>query len=192
MDTSENLSKNLLIVALITIIILLIPLVAMQYTTEVDWSMADFIIMGTLLFSTGSAFVILNAYSANYLYKLAMVLAIGSTFLLVWSNLAVGLMGSGAHVGNLMYAVVIGVGLVGPYLACFSSRGMAHTMFAMASTLVLIVIIALAANMQYYPGSSVKEIIGVNGFFSLLFGVAGILFRLVSNNEAIQLKKSDA
>lgn len=192
MNTSVNISKALLIVALITVIILLIPLVAMQYTTEVNWGMADFIIMGALLFSTGSAFVILNAYSTNYLYKLAMALALGSTFLMIWSNLGVGLIGGGAHVGNLMYAVVIGVGLVGTYLVRFSSRGMAHTMFAMASTFVLIAIIALAANMQNYPGSSVKEIIGVNGFFSLLYGVAGILFRLVSNNEAIQLKKSDA
>jgi hypothetical protein len=192
MNNIVNLSKSLLIVALVTIIILLIPLIAMQYTTEVDWSVADYIIMGTLLFGTGSAFVILTAYSTNYLYKLAMVIAVGSTFLMIWVNLAVGLIGGGAHIGNLMYAGVIVIGLVGTFLARFSSQGMAHTMFAMSAGFAVILIIALVADMQNYPGSSVIEIIGVNGFFAMLYVLAGTLFRYVSNKETAQLQKSNA
>jgi hypothetical protein len=191
MNAEVNLSKPLMVVAIITSIILLIPLVAMQYTTEVNWDLGDFIVMGILLFGTGAAFVILTAYSNNYIHKLAMVFAIGATFLMIWSNLAVGLIGGGAHIGNLMYAAVILVGLVGTYLSRFSSRGMERTMFAMASTFVLIAIIALAANMQAYPGSSVKEIIGVNGFFATLYVVAGMLFRFVAIEEAKHLKKTN-
>lgn len=192
MNAQLNLSKPLLIVALVTGIILLIPLIAMQYTTEVNWSLGDFILMGALIFGTGSAFVIFTAYSDNYIYKIAMIAAVASTFLLVWVNLAVGLIGGGANAGNLMYAAVILVGLVGTYLSRFSARGMERTMFAMAFTFVLIAAIALLANMQEYPGSSVLEIIGVNAFFGTLFTVAGMLFRFVSIEEAKRTKRTDS
>lgn len=192
MNTHVNLYKPLIIVALVTGIILLVPLIAMQYTREVNWGVGDFIIMGVLLFSTGAALVILTAYSNNVIHKVAMVFAIGATFLMIWSNLAVGLIGGGANAGNLMYAAVILVGLVGTYLSRFNSRGMERTMFAMALTFVLITIIALVANMQDYPGSSVKEIIGVNGFFTVLFVIAGMLFRFVATEEDKQLQKSNS
>ncbi|GCC50101.1 hypothetical protein SanaruYs_03160 [Chryseotalea sanaruensis] len=192
MNTHVNLSKPLMIVALVTGIILLVPLIVMQYTTEVNWGVGDFIVMGILLFGTGAAFVILTAYSYNAIHKVAMVFAIGATFLMIWSNLAVGLIGGGANAGNLMYAAVLLVGLVGTYHSRFSSRGMERTMFAMALTFVLIAIIALVANMQDYPGSSVKEIIGVNALFTILYVIAGMLFRFVGTEEDKQLKKSNS
>lgn len=34
--------------------LLMIPLFAMQFTNEVDWSIGDFLIMGILLFGTGT------------------------------------------------------------------------------------------------------------------------------------------
>jgi hypothetical protein len=40
-------------VALATALILLLPLVAMQFTDEVDWGVADFIVAGALLGGTG-------------------------------------------------------------------------------------------------------------------------------------------
>lgn len=192
MNAQLNLAKPLIIVALVTGIILLIPLIAMQYTSEVDWSLADFILMGALIFGTGAAIVIFTAYSDNYVYKLAMIAAVGSTFLFIWVNLAVGLIGGGAHAGNLMYAVVILVGLIGTYLSRFSAKGMERTMFAMAFTFVLLALIALVANMQDYPNSSVLEIIGVNAFFGALFTVAGMLFRYVSIEEAKRVKNTNS
>lgn len=45
-------------IALVACALWLIPLVAMQFTTEVDWHIADFAVMGFLLFAAGSVFVI--------------------------------------------------------------------------------------------------------------------------------------
>jgi hypothetical protein len=46
--------KNRLSIILSAIfILLLIPLVAMQFTNQVDWSTSDFLIMGILLLGTG-------------------------------------------------------------------------------------------------------------------------------------------
>ena len=94
MKKQISLSQSIFWVALITALILSIPLVAMQFTNEVDWSLPDFIIMGALIFGTGFSYVLLTRSSSNIMYRAAVALAIGSTFLLIWVNLAVGLIGS--------------------------------------------------------------------------------------------------
>lgn len=40
-------------IALATGLILSIPLIAMQFTSGVNWTLADFVVMGTLLMATG-------------------------------------------------------------------------------------------------------------------------------------------
>lgn len=163
-----------------TLLILFIPFIAMQFTPEVNWSAGDFIIMGILIFATGSAYVLLTRYTPNFIQRAAYGAAIGTTFLMVWSNMAVGLIGAGPHAGNLMYIGVLAVVVVGVYFSRFTAKGLELTMFATAIALVLVASVALLANMQSYPGSSVAEIIAVNAFFIFLYCIAGLLFRYVA------------
>ena len=171
-------------VAVITLLILSIPLIAMQFTTEVDWSFADFVIMGILIFSTGSLYVLLTRFASNIIYRAAMGAAIGTTFLMVWSNLAVGLIGAGPHAGNLMYIGVVMFVLVGTFISKFTAKGMEFVMLGAALSLVLVAAIALLTNMQSYAGSSVEEIIAVNAFFMFLYLITALLFRYVALNPA--------
>ncbi|HMP98771.1 MAG TPA: hypothetical protein PKC24_03250 [Cyclobacteriaceae bacterium] len=184
MEKQNNLYKSLSGVALATVILLLVPLFAMQFTTEVNWSAGDFIIMGLLLFGTGTAMVVLTQLSKNIVYRIAMILAVGSTFLMIWANLAVGLIGAGPHAGNLMYMGVILVFIAGLYLSHFKARGLELAMYATVLSLVLLTAIAILANMQNYPGSSVQEIIAVNGFFIMPYLTSGLLFRHVTQQAA--------
>lgn len=177
MDHSQNLKQPLLIVALTTIGLLAVPLIAMQFTAEVDWSLGDFIIMGTLLFTTGLSYVLVTRYAKNLIKRAAYGLVIGSTFLLIWANLAVGLIGAGPHLGNWLYVGVVAVVIIGTFLSRFSARAMEHSMYATVISLILLTGIALLMNMQEYPGSSLSEILAVNGFFALLYLVAALLFR---------------
>lgn len=174
---STSLGTSLLYVIAGTLLILAIPLVAMQFTTEVNWSATDFVVMGLLLVGVGLAFVLITRHASSFVYRLAGLAAIGSTFLLIWVNLAVGLIGGGSQAGNLMYIGVVAVVMVGTYLSNFTARGMELTMLATAGSLIVISGIALLTGMQHYPGSSVGEIIGVNAFFAFLFSVAAVLFR---------------
>jgi hypothetical protein len=50
-------------------------------------------------------------------------------------------------------------------------------LFAMAFSHVLIVVIALLARLDLSPESSVVEILGVNGFFAVLWTGSALLFR---------------
>jgi hypothetical protein len=184
MQAQRNFFQSIPGVAVITASLLAIPLIAMQFTNQVNWSVGDFVIMGILLFTTGSAFVIITRHTANLANRAAFAAAIGSTFLMIWANAAVGLIGAGPHWGNFMYAGVVATVLIGTYLSRFTAQGMERTMFATSFTLLLVAAIALMANMDEYPGSSVVEILAVNGFFCALYFVAGLLFRYVSFSQS--------
>lgn len=74
--------------------ILLIPLIAMQFTSEVNWDLRDFIIMGILLYGTGLFIeLVLRKVKSNQ-KRLIFCAAILGAFFLVWAELAVGIFGS--------------------------------------------------------------------------------------------------
>lgn len=177
MERQVKFYQSIPAVALGTVLLLIVPLVAMQFSDEVDWSIIDVIIAGALLFGTGTLFVLVMRAPENIIYKCAMVLTIGTTFLLIWANLAVGLIGSGPNPGNLMYIGVLAVLIVGIYLSRFKAAGLERAMFATALALALVAAIALLAGMDNYPQSSVIEILGVNLFFISPYVLSGLLFR---------------
>ncbi|MFO7538398.1 MAG: hypothetical protein R6X32_10105 [Chloroflexota bacterium] len=76
-------------IALATGIILLIPVIAMQFISEVHWTLSDFVMMGFLLFGTGSIFV-LTARKIDKKYRVATGIAFTLALLWLWAELAVG------------------------------------------------------------------------------------------------------
>jgi hypothetical protein len=85
-------NKVFIWIGLATALILLLPLLAMQFTSEVSWSLPDFVTAGALLFGTGSIFV-LAARRVNEKYRLAIGIVLAAALLLVWIELAVGIFG---------------------------------------------------------------------------------------------------
>lgn len=85
--------KQSLIFGIISLIIT-IPLIAMQFTNEVNWSLFDFIIAFILLSVIGltiNYILQLTNRLQNKIFFCIMVLLIG---LLIWTELAVGVFGS--------------------------------------------------------------------------------------------------
>jgi hypothetical protein len=87
-------TQNLLRIALVTACVLLVPLVAMQFTDEVAWGAADFVAAGTLLFGVGLAYELLVRRTSDARRRIAAGAAVVGTFLLIWVELAVGLLGT--------------------------------------------------------------------------------------------------
>ena len=191
MDKQVKFYQSIPAVALGTAALLMVPLVAMQFTDEVDWSIIDFVIAGALLFGTGTLFVLVMRAPENIIYKCAMVLTIGATFLMIWANLAVGLIGSGPNPGNLMYIGVLAILIIGIYLSRFKAVGLERAMFVTALALAIVAVIALLAGMHNYPQSSVIEIIGVNLFFIAPYVLSGLLFRYLVQ-KSHQTRETDA
>ena len=75
-------------------LLLLIPLIAMQLTDEVNWSFFDFIIMSALLTITGLLIGIVVKKIKYYQYRKVFILIIVMMFFLIWAELGVGLFGT--------------------------------------------------------------------------------------------------
>ena len=75
-------------------ILLLIPMIAMQLTEEVNWSIFDFIIMGIMLSITGLALEIIIKKIKYYKYRNIFILVTVFIFLIIWAELGVGLFGT--------------------------------------------------------------------------------------------------
>ena len=85
------LRNSLVGVAVATGLLLLIPLVAMQFTPEVSWGLVDFTAAGGLLFSAGAAMVLAIKRFKRPGQRALVVGAIAIAVATVWAELAVGI-----------------------------------------------------------------------------------------------------
>lgn len=94
--TKKMVTKNKrLIGILITVAgLLLLPLLAMQFTSEVDWNVFDFLIGGILLLATGLGCELVLRKVKKTSHRLAICFAILFILFLVWAELAVGIFGT--------------------------------------------------------------------------------------------------
>ena len=92
-ETSEVVLQNKVFVwiALATGLVLLVPLVAMQFTDGVVWTLLDFTAAGALLFGAGSVFVLAARLTKNRRRRLAIGIVIAAAALYLWAELAVGI-----------------------------------------------------------------------------------------------------
>lgn len=84
-------SKTSIMLYAIATLILAIPFVAMQFTSEVNWTATDFFVAGLLLFATATAidFILKKIKTDNkrFVYIAAVLLLV----ILIWVELAVGI-----------------------------------------------------------------------------------------------------
>jgi hypothetical protein len=169
-------SKRIVLIAAGTALLLLVPLAAMQFSGEMAWDAFDFAVAGVLVFGTGLAYELIAARGSNAAYRFAVGLALAATFLLIWMNLAVGLIGSENNPANLLYGGVLAVGIAGAIAARLKPKGMARTLFAMALVQALVPFVAM---MIWKPPFTMGMlgVLGVNAIFVLLFSGSALLFR---------------
>ena len=92
-------SNRLVIILSIAFVILLIPLIAMQFTEEVNWEVPDFIIAGILLLGTGFLMELVIRKIKKQQYRILLIGALAILLILIWVELAVGVFGT-PLVGN--------------------------------------------------------------------------------------------
>jgi hypothetical protein len=87
-------NRRLKKIVISVMIILSIPLIAMQFTNEVNWELSDFIIAGILLLGTGLICEFIMRKVKTKENRIALCLVVITILLLVWAELAVGIIGS--------------------------------------------------------------------------------------------------
>jgi hypothetical protein len=162
---------------------LLLPLIAMQFTDEVNWDQTDFAFAGGLIVATGVAFELAARATNNKAHRAAVGVALAAAFGLIWINAAVGIIGSEDNPANLMYGGVLAVGVIGAVIARFKPDGMARALFLTALTQGLVGVIALAAGFGSQAPSFPEAIVFLTGFFAALWLLSAYLFRKAARQQ---------
>ncbi len=160
----------------IAALLLLLPLVAMLFTEEMAWGLGDFVLFGGMLLAACGTYELAARLTGNNSYRAAVGVALATAFILVWMNLAVGIIGSEENPANLMYGGVLAVGLVGALLARFQPQGMARALVGTALAQALVAVIALVA------GSGNALIL--TGLFVALWLTSARLFRKAAREQS--------
>lgn len=86
-------SANIILIVAGTALILLVPLIAMQFTDEVNWTIGDFAAAGALLLGAGFALDLVVRKASTTGWRLAGGAAVLAVLAFVWAQLAVGVFG---------------------------------------------------------------------------------------------------
>lgn len=128
----------------------LAPLVAMQFPASgVDWTLGDFVVFGAMLLVALGTFEVGMRMSPNPAYRAGVGVAVAAGFLMVWANLAVGIIGDGDNLANVAFFGVLLVGMIGALLAWFRPAGMARALYATAAANGALSVGCLVAGWDY-------------------------------------------
>ncbi len=83
--------QTILRAIVVTGLLLFVPLIAMQFTDEVQWTPFDFLVMGGLLFITNILLGIIAEKVRSRRASVILSVFVFGVFLLIWAELAVGL-----------------------------------------------------------------------------------------------------
>ena len=165
--------------------LLITPAVMMAQAAEGWlWGPFDFVVAAVLLYGTTGVIDFAIRKGGSTAYRLGAALAVLVSFLLVWVNGAVGVIGDENNPANLMFIGVILTALAGSALARFEARGMARAMLA---AFALTGAIAAAAPVFGWgadePPGTVGLTLLITGF-ALMWGLSSALFAKAARDAA--------
>lgn len=159
--------------------LLSLPALAMRFYPDagVNWSGGDFVVMGALLLVACSAVEIGARMSNDLFYRAGVIVAVGTAFLTVWVNLAVGMIQGEGNSMNLAFLGVLAIALLGAFAVRFAAQGMARVMFAAGIAQALIgIAVALAGLDKLYVALLI-------GLFALPWWLAAGLFQAAAKPQ---------
>jgi hypothetical protein len=87
-------NKRLITILITATALLIIPLIAMNFTNEVKWSIFDFIVAGVLLIGTGLVLEFILRKVKTTKNRILFGIALFIALFLIWAELAVGIFGT--------------------------------------------------------------------------------------------------
>lgn len=164
--------------------LILFPLVAMQFTSEISWSAADFVFAVVMLGSVGLALE-LALRTKNRTFTMAVAVALLASFLQIWFAGAVGIIGNENEDSNLLFVGVVGVALAGSAIALFRPASMAIVMVVAGMAQAAVPLVASLIGDSTMAAIWAREAIVLTIVFTTMWLVAARLFRAAARNAAV-------
>ena len=118
--------------------LVLTPLVAMQFTTEVGWDETDFIFATIIFGIVGGLIELAVRLSSNWYFRIGAMFAVLSGFMVVWANLAVGMIGNEDNPVNLWFSAVLFIAIAGSIASRFRGSILPLAMFLAGTSQIVI------------------------------------------------------
>ena len=155
----------------------LLPLIAKQFTAEVNWSTGDHVLWAMMLGVPAALYEMATRMSRNRAYRAGFALAVLTGFFIVWSNLAVGIVGNEDNPINLIFFGVLAIGFVFALIARFEAPGMARALTITATLQAATALLAL-----HQDGVRVFVILSV---FTAMWLTSAELFRKAAREKGV-------
>jgi len=140
----------------------------MRLTGQGDWTAFDYVVAALLLGSVCAGLELAMHLSKSWAYRLAAIMTVGGGFLMVWANLAVGIIGNEGNPQNLIFYAVLLIGLAGALYTRFDPKGLKWTLRTMAAAQLAVFLIAASLDWALLPVFTI--------FYFALWLTAGELF----------------
>lgn len=156
--------------------LLCVPAIAMRYTAEVDWTASDFVVMGVLLAAVLLGYEVLASRAGSLAYRAAAALTVLGVFLVIWVNLAVGIVGNEDNPWNILFALPIATVVGGTIIVRARAAGMVRVLLFGAAELALIVLAGVYVQHGEADPAIVPRVLGGCGVFVAIWLTAAALF----------------
>lgn len=140
------------------------------------WDYVDFAVFGVMILIVGYLYALASRKAASKRGRAAFGIALGTAFVLVWINGAVGMIGDENNDANMFYFGVLAVGAVGAAIARFQPLGMVWAMCATAIAQVAVAVLALIAGLGSTAPAWPADILVLTGIFVALWLLSAWLF----------------
>jgi hypothetical protein len=157
-------------------LLLLLPLIL-----NAPWTLFDYLFAGAMFALVGGILELAARTSRNPYYRGGVIVAVATSFLLVWINGAVGIIGSEDDPANLMFIVVILMALAGAIGARFKADGMARAMTVAAVAQALVAVIVAVSGLGAAEPPGLTGVLVLIGWFALMWAGSAWLFRKAVN-----------
>ena len=158
------------------LVLLLIPFIAMRLTSEVNWTLGDFIFAGLMLAALCGTVELAVRRSSKAIYRWAIGLAALGAFAVIWVNLAVGIVASEDNDYNSVFMAIILLTVIASALVRLRARAMARILPVTAVALLVALGIGQFLGSDELHDTRLAEWTGVT-LFAGMFAVSAMLFR---------------
>lgn len=149
------------------------PAIAMASGADVNWGPEDFAFAGVMLAISGTVLEVILRGDDRLAYRIGAAIALGTCFIIIWVNAAVGIIGEGDDPVNLLFGGVIAVAMAGSIAAGFEARGMARAMAVTAAAQLLLFVLTQAWGLP--------SILGFTLFLTALWSGSALFFARASS-----------
>lgn len=150
-------------------LILAVPAIAMQFSKEIAWGIEDFLVVGALLAAVCGTIELALRASTSALYRVGVALAAIGGFLLVFVNLAIGIIGDEQNPKNLIFFAIPALGFLGALIGRFKAALLVKLLVIMAALQLSTIFMA--------PAELLRVMIPFTGLFVGLWLLSALLIQ---------------